>query len=312
MPRPNRRSFIKHTLATAATVTIAGTKSSGKVLGANDTIRIAVAGLNGRGGSHVDEFGDSNKAGKNVEIVYLVDPDQRTYKKRQTQLAKLGRPEAKTFTDIRKALEDKELNAVSIATPNHWHSLMTIWACEAGKDVYVEKPCSHNIHEGRIAVEMARKHKRVVQHGTQSRSSQQWEDLASTREVRQARQVARVARAVLQGRRHRARRTPAATSAPSRRRRRHRDLDFNIWLGPAQEQAVSREPRPLPLALVLGLRQRRHGQPGRPRDGQGPLGHPRRGLAEVGHQLRRSLRQQRPGADAQRACVTFTTTARRS
>ena len=76
--------------------------------------------------------------------------------------------------DVRKALDDKNLDAISIATPNHWHSLMTIWACQAGKDVYVEKPCSHNVHEGRIAVEAARKHNRIVQHGTQSRSSADW------------------------------------------------------------------------------------------------------------------------------------------
>ena len=71
-------------------------------------------------------------------------------------------------------LEDKYVDVVSIATPNHWHALMTIWACQAGKDVYVEKPCSHNIHEGRIAVEAARRHQRIVQHSTQSRSSHDW------------------------------------------------------------------------------------------------------------------------------------------
>src|SRR6516164_9598877 len=129
MARLTRRSFLKNTLATAATVTIAGTKSSGRVLGANDTSRIAVAGLNGRGGEHVKEYAGM----KNVEVVYLVDPHQGTYKSRQKQLTDAKHQEAQTLTDIRKALDDKELNAVSIATPNHWHSLMTIWACEAGK-----------------------------------------------------------------------------------------------------------------------------------------------------------------------------------
>src|SRR5262249_44042251 len=174
MTRVNRRKFLQTTLATAATITIGGTKSSAKVMGANDRIRIAVAGLNGRGHSHTGAY----LGMKNVEIAYLVDPDKKTYKKHLDSIGKKEQPAPTTLQDIRKALEDKELNAVSIATPNHWHALMTIWACEAGKDVYVEKPCSHNIHEGRIAVDMARKHKRIVQHGTQSRSGQGFADLA--------------------------------------------------------------------------------------------------------------------------------------
>ena len=90
---------------------------------------------------------------KNVEIVYLVDPDKRTYKGRIKQLATQEQsPNPNASIDIRTVLEDKDVDAVTVATPNHWHSLMTIWACQAGKDVYVEKPCSHNIHEGRIAV----------------------------------------------------------------------------------------------------------------------------------------------------------------
>jgi predicted dehydrogenase len=228
--RVSRRSFLKTTLATAATVTVAGTKSSGKVLGANDTIRIAVCGLNGRGGSHVDEFGKM----KNVEIVYLVDPDKRTYQKRLEQLKKLGRPEAKTATDIRKVLEDKELNAISVATPNHWHSLMTIWACEAKKDVYVEKPCSHNIHEGRIAVEVARKNKCVVQHGTQSRSSQHWENmLALAKSGKLGKLLVSRGLCYKDGGTGGLTRgdigTKPAKSPPG-------DLNFDIWLGPAPEQ----------------------------------------------------------------------------
>ncbi len=230
MARLNRRSFIKHTLASAATVTIAGTKSSGKVLGANDTVRIAVAGLNGRGSAHTGAYYGM----KNVQVAYLVDPDQRTYKKHADAADKKGLPPAKTLTDIRKALEDKELNAVSIATPNHWHSLMTIWACEAGKDVYVEKPCSHNIHEGRIAVEMARKHKRIVQHGTQSRSSQSWEDLAALAKSGKLGKLL-VSRGLCY--------KDGGTGGSTRGDIGHKptkappaELDFNIWLGPAQEQ----------------------------------------------------------------------------
>jgi len=229
--RLNRRSFIKQTLATAATVTIAGTKSSGQVVGANDRIRIAVAGLNGRGSAHTGAYFGM----KNVQVAYLVDPDTRTYKKHLDAQAKKELPAAKTLKDIREALEDKELNAVSIATPNHWHSLMTIWACEAGKDVYVEKPCSHNIHEGRIAVEMARKHMRVVQHGTQSRSSQSWADLAALAKSGKLGKLL-VSRGLCYkdggtGGSTRGDIGTKPTKAPPA------ELDFNLWLGPAQEQA---------------------------------------------------------------------------
>ena len=144
----SRRQFMNRSLAAAgagAGFAIGGTKSSGRVIGANDTVRLAVAGLNGRGGAHVDEFGKM----PGVEITYLVDPDTRTYKKRLDQIAKKGGRTPATVQDIRRVLEDKEVDAISVATPNHWHALLTIWGCQAGKDVYVEKPCSHNIHEGR-------------------------------------------------------------------------------------------------------------------------------------------------------------------
>jgi predicted dehydrogenase len=169
----SRRQFMNRSLAAAgvgASFAIGGTKSSGRIIGANDTIRVAIAGLNGRGGSHVNEFVKM----PGIEIAYLVDPDTRTYARRLDEIQKHGGREPATTQDIRRALEDKLVDAVSVATPNHWHSLLTIWACQAGKDVYVEKPCSHNVHEGRVAVEAARRYNRIVQHGTQSRSSNEW------------------------------------------------------------------------------------------------------------------------------------------
>ncbi len=223
MARQTRRSFLKHTLATAATITVAGTKSSGRVIGANDTVRIAVAGLNGRGSAHVGAYAGM----KDVEIVHLVDPDPRTYEKRIKQLADKGRPAPPVASDIRKVLEDKSIDAVSIATPNHWHALMTIWSCQAGKDVYVEKPCSHNVHEGRIAVDTARKHKRIVQHGTQNRSSQGWADIAAI-----AKSGTYGKLLVSRGLCYKPRGsigTKPASPPPA-------NMDFNIWLGPAQEQ----------------------------------------------------------------------------
>jgi predicted dehydrogenase len=86
-------------------------------------------------------------------------------------MEKMGLAKPSTFNDVRKLLEDKSIDAISIATPNHWHSLMAIWACQAGKDVYVEKPCSHNLWEGRQLVKAAQRYKRIVQHGTQIRSA---------------------------------------------------------------------------------------------------------------------------------------------
>jgi predicted dehydrogenase len=225
-----RRGFLKSTLASAATVALSGTKSSGRIIGANDTVRVAVAGINGRGSSHIDEFAGM----KNVEIVTLVDPDRRTYKSRLAQLVKKGRPEAKTEVDIRRVLDDKSVNAVSVATPNHWHSLITIWACQAEKDVYVEKPCSHNIHEGRIAVEAARKYKRIVQHGTQSRSSQGWEDLAALAQSGKLGKLL-ISRALC----YKDGGTGFTTRGDIGARKPKdppADLNFDIWLGPAAEQ----------------------------------------------------------------------------
>jgi predicted dehydrogenase len=135
------------------------------VLGANDRVRVAIVGLRGRGESHIRGYG----ALPNVEIAALCDIDDSVMAKRLAEAEKLG-CHPKTYTDIRKLLDDKSIDAVSIATPNHWHSLMAIWACQAGKDVYVEKPCSHNLWEGGQLVHAAAKYNRIVQHGTQSRS----------------------------------------------------------------------------------------------------------------------------------------------
>lgn len=168
MSRLNRRNFLKQSaLAAGATFVIGGTKSSRPVLGANDRIVMAVAGLNGRGNAHVNGF--SSVPG--VEIAYLADPDSNTYARHLKTLNDKGAITPVTITDIRKALEDKNVDAISVATPNHWHSLMTIWGAQHGKHVYVEKPMSHDIGEGRVAVAAQKKYGVVIQHGTQNRSN---------------------------------------------------------------------------------------------------------------------------------------------
>jgi predicted dehydrogenase len=165
-----RRLFLKQTaLSAGAYALVSGTSSSAKVIGANDRLRIAVAGCHGRGNAHIAGW----LGQQNVEIVYLIDPDQQVLDGTLTSLAQKaeGRFTTKGLTDVRMALEDPTLDAISIATPNHWHSLMTIWAAQAGKHVYVEKPMSHDVAEGRVAVEAQKKYGVVIQHGTQSRSN---------------------------------------------------------------------------------------------------------------------------------------------
>ncbi len=222
MSRVSRRRFLQTALA-AATVTVAGTKSSGQVRGANDTIRLAVAGLNQRGKDHVKEFAGR----KGVQVVCLVDPDTRTWAERARQVEALGGNRPKTIRDIREAIADKDIDAVSVATPNHWHALITVWACQAGKDVYVEKPCSHNVHEGRLAVEAARKYHRIVQHGTQRRSSKTWAQVAA---VIKSGKLGRllVARGINYKPRGSIGFKPASAPPP--------EVDFNLWLGPAPSQ----------------------------------------------------------------------------
>ena len=229
MSRISRRQFI-HKSAAASTAfglfTIAGTKASGRVLGANDTINIGVAGINGRGGSHIGEFAHKLKD-KNVRVSYLIDPDTRLYESRKKLVARGGNSEPRCVPDIRTALDDPNLDAVSVATCNHWHSLITVWACQAGKDVYVEKPISHNVFEGRKCVEAAAKYGRVVQHGTQQRSS-----LSRAKEIAAVQSGKYGKLLVSKGYCCKPRwsiGTKPIESPPE-------GFDFNIWLGPAPEQ----------------------------------------------------------------------------
>lgn len=222
----DRRGFLKTSAVATSTFslfTIAGTKSSAKVIGANDRINIGVAGINGRGGAHINEFAGM----KDVEVTQLIDPDKSIWNSRKKAVKDRGGNDPETFSDIRKALEDKNVNAISVATTNHWHSLITIWACQAGKDVYVEKPISHNVFEGRKCVEAAKKYKRVVQHGTQNRSSQSKANMMAAIHSGKYGKLL-VSKGYCCKPRWSIGRKPAGM-APSH-------LDWNLWLGPAPEQ----------------------------------------------------------------------------
>jgi predicted dehydrogenase len=132
----------------------------------NERINIGVVGFRSRGRDHYREFAGI----ADVRVAYLCDVDERLFPPAVAEVEKAGGFRPATFVDVRKLLEQKDLDAVSIATPDHWHALQTIWACQAGKDVYVEKPVSYNLSEGRKMVEAARRHNRMVQAGLNRRS----------------------------------------------------------------------------------------------------------------------------------------------
>lgn len=242
MAQFNRRTFLKHTALSGGTWLAASAKSYGlmarqksvgRPLGANERIRIAIAGLRGKGTDHIVQF--AKLKDQNVEIACLVDPDSRLFESRLKLCEDHGvaRPQV-LLQDIRYALDDRNLDGISIVTPNHWHSLMTIWACQAGKDVLVEKPLSHNIHEGRIAVEVARKYQRIVQHGTQRRGEPLFAKMIA---IIHSGQLGKLL--ISRGLCYKTSRSGLSTrgdigyaphvSPP-------RELDFDIWLGPASRQ----------------------------------------------------------------------------
>ncbi|TKJ34466.1 MAG: dehydrogenase [Planctomycetes bacterium B3_Pla] len=159
-----RRAFTKSSLAGGVALALS---PYSRVLGANDDIRVAVVGFKSQGSNHIKYF--SKIPG--VRVVALCDAD-RQFIDREVKGFKERNEKVDTYIDVRKLLEDKNIDAIITATPNHWHSLVTVWACQAGKDVYVEKPVSHNIWEGRKMVEAARKYNRIVQTGTQRRSDE--------------------------------------------------------------------------------------------------------------------------------------------
>ncbi|HXP62973.1 MAG TPA: Gfo/Idh/MocA family oxidoreductase [Dongiaceae bacterium] len=172
----DRRSFLKATLVAGASVSLlpslgraartAGSGAQSRVRGANEDIRFAVVGFNGRGVSHIDGLSKV----KGTRLVALCDVDHEVLGRQMKRCQDRGQ-QVQGYEDIRQLLEHPDLDAISIATPNHWHALAAIWAIQAGKDVYVEKPVSHNVWEGRQLVAVARQCQRMVQTGTQSRSS---------------------------------------------------------------------------------------------------------------------------------------------
>lgn len=168
MPTPNRRNFLKSTGVAATTA--AALSQSGRAFGqggANSRIRCAVLGVNGRGNAHIQCIENARGA----EVALLCDPDEKLLAKRAADFQRKYGRKVDTEPDLRRVNDRQDIDVVAVATPNHWHALASIWACQAGKDVYLEKPGSHNLFEGRKMVEAARKYDRIVQHGVQLRSN---------------------------------------------------------------------------------------------------------------------------------------------
>ena len=172
----SRRDFLRDTAALAALGTgglVTGLRANEEAApkkeakNANDTLNFAIIGVNGRGKDHVG--GLLGKSG--CHIATVCDVDKAVIGPMMTKIEKAQGKAPKYEQDLRKVMDDKSIDCVTIATPNHWHSLAAIWALQSGKHVYVEKPVSHNVSEGRRVVEAARKYGKVCQAGTQSRSN---------------------------------------------------------------------------------------------------------------------------------------------
>ncbi|HEY5551844.1 MAG TPA: Gfo/Idh/MocA family oxidoreductase [Opitutaceae bacterium] len=215
----NRRTFLK-TTAVGIAATALSARSWAQVDGAGSDVRVAVIGLNGRGRDHLRSL----RAVPGVRIVAICDVDTAVLDRVEGNLSKDGLAPEK-FTDVRKLLEMPGLDAITIATPNHWHSLGAIWACQAGKDAFVEKPVSHNVWEGRQLVAAAHKYNRVVQAGTQIRSGEGLaEAVAWVREGNLGKITA--ARGFCYKRRDSIGRAPGPMPVPA-------TIDYDLWSGPA-------------------------------------------------------------------------------
>ncbi len=241
MKRVARRDFLRSSLAGGLAVGLPGlargAEGTAKAAGPNAEVRIAVIGL-----GSVDAIGGVGARGRQLigslrkvpaaRIVALCDVDKAHLDREVQQLKNRG-GEIAAYADIRRVLDDKSVDAVAIATPNHWHALATVWACQAGKDVYVEKPFSYNIWEGRQMVAAARKHGRMVQVGTQSRSSTVFREAFKYLRSGQLGPI-RYAHALV----YRARDGMPKASGPGEV---PATVDYDLWCGPAAKGPLFRK-----------------------------------------------------------------------
>jgi predicted dehydrogenase len=242
MRRLDRRDFLKISGSASGLLALAaldGTAfgkekpdaANGKSGDVNSQLRVAVVGVNGRGMSHVGAFAGNSKL--NTVITHICDADSGVIGKAMKAVEDKQKKAPKFEQDIRKLLEDKSIDIVSIATPNHWHALAAIWAMQAGKDVYVEKPVSHNVHEGRMIVEFARYLQKICQTGTQSRSTN---GMREAIEYVHSGKIGKVslARGLCYKPRGSIGKVTEATSPP-------KTCDYDLWCGPAEMTPLMRK-----------------------------------------------------------------------
>ena len=219
-----RRSFLKSSIAASAISAL----PYSKVVGANDDIRVAVVGIRGQGANHINLF----RKIPGVRVVAVCDADKNILD-REVKKFTDRKERVDGYIDFRRMLDDKSIDAVVTATPNHWHALVTIWSCQAGKDVYVEKPVCHNIYEGRQMVHAARKYNRIVQSGTQRRS-----DGGLRRAVDYIQQghlgKIKLARGLCYVRRGSIGRVDGSQPIPP-------SVDYDLWCGPAAKDPLMRK-----------------------------------------------------------------------
>ncbi len=227
MQNPDRRQFLK---ASAGAALLAAPAFSATRLSPNDRLRVGIIGLRGRGRDHIRAWHEL--ANENVEIAAFCDVDAGVLQERASGYEKLSGKKVPALGDMRRILDDKSIHAVSIATPNHWHALATIRAVQAGKDVYVEKPGSHDYFEGKLIIEAEKRYGRVIAHGTQNRSSP---NIVEAIQKLKEGVIGRVYLARGIAYKHRAS-FGKMTNDPV-----PAGLDWDQWLGPAPKVAYSRK-----------------------------------------------------------------------
>ncbi len=222
-----RRNFLKRSLTTAAGLSLPAAAWA-QVPGANDAIRVGVVGFGGRGQAHIESF----RKLPGVRLVALCDADEHILAAGVKRFSDRGE-KVTPYRDVRQLLDSREVDVVSTATPNHWHALVAVWACQAGKDVYVEKPVSHNVWEGRQIVAAARKYRRIVQTGTQSRSRPGVREVIAELHAGKYGRV-QLVRALCYKPRPSIGKVSGPQPIPS-------GVDYNLWCGPAPVRPLRRQ-----------------------------------------------------------------------